>query len=367
MISKITDMDSVKDLFAGWEETCIWSCLQGVMGGIYADKDEYGTKPRSAMAVLGDFCFFAGEANADLVKYRPACCDMGATHAPRHCDTGETHAPQHCDTGEIHTSRHCDTGETHISQLLDAGAEAASSEFAAEHSNMVIMVPQNPQWAELIERIYQNGARKMQRYAIKKEADVFDRAYLKKIVDNIMEEGHSMEERHSNKVTHHNEAWYPSEPSSHNEALQHNADYVLRSIDQALYQQCREQPWSRDLVSQFPSYEMYSRYGLGFVILKNGEIVSGASSYSAYLQGIEIQIDTRKDHRRKGLALICGARLILECLDRGLYPSWDAYNKASVALAEKLGYHYSHAYDAYEVGGVSFSLSSAPEVASTIK
>lgn len=27
---------------------------------------------------------------------------------------------------------------------------------------------------------------------------------------------------------------------------------------------------------------------------------------------------------------------ILECLDRGLYPSWDAYNKEALVLAEKL-------------------------------
>ena len=94
---------------------------------------------------------------------------------------------------------------------------------------------------------------------------------------------------------------------------------------------------------------MYEKYGLGVILLKDGQVVSGASSYSAYKGGIEIEIDTRKDYRRKGLASICGAKLILECLDRGLYPSWDAQNMGSVALAEKLGYHFDHAYDAYEV------------------
>ena len=34
----------------------------------------------------------------------------------------------------------------------------------------------------------------------------------------------------------------------------------------------------------------------------------------------------------------CGAALVLTCLARGLYPSWDAANRESVALAEKLGY-----------------------------
>ena len=65
--------------------------------------------------------------------------------------------------------------------------------------------------------------------------------------------------------------------------------------------------------------------------------------------GIEIEVDTRNDCRRRELAQVCCAALILECLQRGLYPSWDAQNPFSVALAEKLGYHFSHTYPAYEV------------------
>ena len=77
--------------------------------------------------------------------------------------------------------------------------------------------------------------------------------------------------------------------------------------------------------------------------------MSGASSYTVYQEGIEIEIGTRQDYRRKGLASVCGARLILECMERGLYPSWDAQNLWSVKLAEKLGYHFDRAYPAYEV------------------
>lgn len=39
--------------------------------------------------------------------------------------------------------------------------------------------------------------------------------------------------------------------------------------------------------------------------------------------------------------------LRLDTLERGLYPSWDAANQESVALAEKLGYHLDHAYEVY--------------------
>ena len=50
-----------------------------------------------------------------------------------------------------------------------------------------------------------------------------------------------------------------------------------------------------------------------------------------------------------GLLAAAAAGLILECLERGLYPSWDAANLSSVALAEKLGYTFSHEYTAFEV------------------
>ena len=119
--------------------------------------------------------------------------------------------------------------------------------------------------------------------------------------------------------------------------------------DKELFYRCKEIGWCNDWVAQFADYNMYETYGLGAIILKDGEPVSGASSYTSYHGGIEIEIDTKEEYRRKGLAYICGAKLILECLERGWYPSWDAQNKWSVALAEKLGYHFDHEYVAYEV------------------
>ena len=85
------------------------------------------------------------------------------------------------------------------------------------------------------------------------------------------------------------------------------------------------------------------------VILKDGRIVSGASSYTRYKEGIEIEVDTVKEERRKHLALVVCSALIVRCLEEGLYPSWDAQNMDSVHLAEKLGYEFDHEYIAYEV------------------
>lgn len=254
MIYEITNTKLVSPLFGEWEETLIWSCLQGIMGKIYAD--DLNT-PTAAMAILGDFTFFAGKPNTELVSYKPAWCTQ----------------------------------------------------------TYMIMVPQNEAWKRLIAQVYGQKANIISRYAIKKEPHIFHQEKLAQAVASLPPQ------------------------------------YTLSMIDERLYQLCKAEAWSTDLVSQFPSYEQYRRLGIGVVVCNGNRIVSGASSYSRYRDGIEIEIDTREEYRRNGLAYACGARLILECLKRNLYPSWDAHNKASVALAEKLGYHYSHAYPAIEVWG----------------
>ena len=68
MIHEITDPCSVLSLYDGWEETMIWSCLQGIMGKIYADGPR---RPASAAAFIGDFAFFAGEPCEELAAFRP--------------------------------------------------------------------------------------------------------------------------------------------------------------------------------------------------------------------------------------------------------------------------------------------------------
>ncbi|MFA9378742.1 MAG: GNAT family N-acetyltransferase [Lachnotalea sp.] len=252
MIVKIDDTKRVESLFSNWQETLIWSCLQNIMGDIYVDCLE---NPNSAMAILGDFCFFSGQPSEELVLYKPNDCK----------------------------------------------------------NDFIIMVPQNDKWAEMIRRLYRDKAKQVKRYAIKKEQHVFDKDKLQKVVDSL------------------------------------SPEYSLKMIDESIFNLCRNSSWSMDLVSQYTDYDRYKELGIGVAILKDGTLVSGASAYSRYRDGIEIEIDTQKNHRRKSLAYVCGAKLILECLERELYPSWDAQNMWSVALAQKLGYHYDHEYLAYEI------------------
>ncbi|MEY8355089.1 GNAT family N-acetyltransferase [Lachnospiraceae bacterium 54-53] len=249
---EITERSVIAPLFEGWQETMIWSCLQGVMGRAYADENE---TPRSARIAVADFCFFAGVPNRELIKNKPP----------------------------------------------------------GRKPDFIIMVPRDEEWARAIEEEWGSSAKRVTRYAMKKEPDAFDPERL--------------------------------------EEMAGSTSFSLSMIDKEIYEQVMAQPWSRDLCSQFAGYDDYKRRGLGVAALADGLVVSGASSYTVYQGGIEIEIDTRADYRRRGAALACGARLILECLKRGLYPSWDAQNPGSVALAEKLGYHMDQEYTAYEIKG----------------
>ena len=182
---------------------------------------------------------------------------------------------------------------------------------AGKPAGFLILVPQNESWSRLIEECFPD-AKKITRYAIRKDT-CFDRAALRKELERLPE------------------------------------GYELREIDSAVYDLCLEDPVTRDFVSAFGSREKYLELGRGMVILKNGKIVSGASSYTRYREGIEIEVDTIESERRKHLATVACSALILRCLDEGLYPSWDAQNMGSVHLSEKLGYEFDHEYIAYEV------------------
>lgn len=247
---RLTDLQLANPLFENWEETIIWSCLQGIMGEIFVDDL---SNPKSALAKLGkiaSFGFLAGEPSRELIE---SC-----------------------------------RGED------------------------IILVPQNEAWSRLIQTTYGDKAKAFTRYATKKESS-FDPLKLQTFVDDLAE------------------------------------DFEICQIDERLYRLCLQEKWSQDLVSNYDDYTHYDRFGLGYVILHKNRLVAGASSYSSYRGGIEIEIDTHPEYRQQGLAKAVASKLILKCLERNLYPSWDAHTKISLHLAQQLGYHYSHDYIAYEI------------------
>lgn len=70
MITETKDYQAVAPLFAGWDETMIWSCLSGQMGHIYIPSDRQEA-PVSAAAILGDFAFYVGRPDPELASFWP--------------------------------------------------------------------------------------------------------------------------------------------------------------------------------------------------------------------------------------------------------------------------------------------------------
>lgn len=256
MITKLkkNELINIEHLFQDWDETLIWSCLQGCMGQAWTDNNF-----QVAQIIIGDFFFFAG--NVELPESRKLLQNIPKKY----------------------------------------------------NRPWILIIPKDESWNSLIEKIYAGKYKSITRHAIKKEPDVFNKDILQKYID-IM-------------------------PKT----------YSIATIDESLYHITKAEIWSRDFCSQFSSYDEYKQNGLGFAILFEGKPVCGASSYTYYNGGIEIEISTLEEHRRKGLATACAAKLILECMKRNIYPSWDAANRASVALAEKLGYHFDHEYTTYAI------------------
>ena len=246
----------LEPLFAGWEETLVWSVVQGCMGKAWADSLE---RPRAALLWVGDFLFLGGNAEAPVARKL-------AGFLPRELANG-----------------------------------------------VALAVPQNESWLRLLEEAHGKRGKPITRYAIRKEPGVFDPGKLRANLEKLPQ------------------------------------GFTLEPIDEGLYHALLELDWARDFCAQFGSWEEYAAHGCGFVAIKDGQVAAGASSYTWYRGGIEIEIDTKAEYRRQGLALCCASALLLHCLERGLYPSWDAATPISVALAEKLGYHFSHAYPCLEI------------------
>lgn len=252
----ICDAQKVAFLFEGWEETMVWSCLEGIMGTAWTVPS---SSPKAAGIAIGDFLFFAGDS--------------------------------------------CSPEARPLAQALPC----------LQKKEQLLAIPQTEAWERLLLSCHLGRAKKIVRYAIKKEGDVFSREKLRRFQTALP------------------------------------AGFRLSPITPKAYRAMTKEPWAQDFCSQFSSYADYEKRGLGFFAWQGQELAAGASSYTVYSKGIEIEIDTKPEYRRKGLALACASALILRCLEEGLYPSWDAANLASVALAEKLGYHFSHEYPCIEL------------------
>ncbi|PEI79990.1 GNAT family N-acetyltransferase [Bacillus toyonensis] len=177
----------------------------------------------------------------------------------------------------------------------------------------MLVIVNSEEWKKRLETFYERKIDKFLRYKFKRNSEFFNRSKLQSFISTLPK------------------------------------GYELRRIDEHIANNSTLHKLSEDFTSQFQSVEDYLNRGIGYSILYNGEVICGASSYSIYDKGIKIEVATDLNHRRKGLATVVSAALILDCLEKGKYPNWDAANTTSAKLAEKLGYVFDKAYDTYFV------------------
>lgn len=182
-----------------------------------------------------------------------------------------------------------------------------------ETCSRAFITPGDERWAFWLEEEFLGQYRLVNRYALKKDENHFDKKTLEGYKKNIPE------------------------------------GIRIRRLDERLYHLVLKEEWSRDFVANFEDEQQFMREGLGYVAAKGREILSGCSAYGYSSGMMEVEVETKKDYRRQGLALACSAAFLLECMERGIYPNWDAANEQSVGLAEKLGYVFHREYQVYQI------------------
>ncbi|MED1116816.1 GNAT family N-acetyltransferase [Bacillus paramycoides] len=192
----------------------------------------------------------------------------------------------------------------------DPNAEEAE-ELLYNLPDFTLAIVDSDEWKHRIETVHKGSIEKIQRFRFSKNPEDLDRVHIQKLLSTLPEE------------------------------------YEIKKIDKDIAKASSFHELSEDFISQFDSIDDFIDRGVGYAILHKGQVVSAATSFSIYDVGIEIEIASHPNHRRKGLATIVASILILDCLDRGKYPSWDGANSESVKLAKKLGYTFKESYDTY--------------------
>lgn len=182
-----------------------------------------------------------------------------------------------------------------------------------ENARYKVIMTGGPQWVAFMKEYLADRTYSYKRYAIKHEPNAFNKDKLKQLIEKI------------------------------------DSVFEIKKINEDTYYEVLDIDWAADGCCFFRSYDDFEANGLGYIVCKEGQLVCIASSYTAYKNSISITIGTLEEHRRKGLAAACAASLILDCLERGIYPEWEAANLESVALAESLGYHFDKAFDVYSL------------------
>ena len=118
--------------------------------------------------------------------------------------------------------------------------------------------------------------------------------------------------------------------------------FLLTGMDEAAFEQ---HPFSQG--KNYSGWAAFQAEGSGAVVYDGAEIVAAASSFLSLDGEVELDISTKETHRRKKLATACAARMLRDCMQRGITVHWDAQNDVSRHLAEKFGFAVEKEYAVY--------------------
>ncbi|MBQ6383586.1 MAG: GNAT family N-acetyltransferase [Clostridia bacterium] len=124
------------------------------------------------------------------------------------------------------------------------------------------------------------------------------------------------------------------------------AGYRLTDMDETAFDQ---HPFSHG--ENYSGWAAFQADGSGAVVYHGREIVAAASSFLSVGNEVELDVSTREDHRGRKLAAACVARMLQDCMKRGITVHWDAQNDVSRYLAEKFGFEAEQEYSVYWLPG----------------
>ena len=126
------------------------------------------------------------------------------------------------------------------------------------------------------------------------------------------------------------------------ESIEIPEGYRLAGMDEAAFEQ---HPFSHG--ENYSCWAAFQAEGSGAVVYDGGEIVAAASSFLNVNNEVELDVSTEESHRGKKLATACVARMLRDCMERGITVHWDVQNDASRHLAEKFGFEIDTEYSVY--------------------
>lgn len=126
-------------------------------------------------------------------------------------------------------------------------------------------------------------------------------------------------------------------------------EYELKRLNEELCKKLPDDIPNEYFFENFSSIHDFLQRGVGFCVLRDGRIVSAATSMAVSRSSIDIEIETDENLRRKGLGSIVGARLVQYCIENNITPKWLAANEDSAKLASRLGFSRGKSYETFQI------------------